>query len=139
MHKIYVYYAWLFGVGGVGYCLIELLWRGYTDPTMALAGGIAFCLLAVIQKVMKQFKFFYRCIVGGLTITAVELAFGTVFNLWLNKTIWDYSTLPLNYLGQICLLYTVLWCLLSAPMLIATELLRQKIMTKAPKQKQSSP
>ena len=103
MHKKYIYYGWLFVIGGVGYCLIELLWRGYTDPTMAFAGGIAFCLLAIIQKNMKPFRFFYRCIAGGLTITTVEFVFGAVFNLWLKRAVWDYSLMPLNLLGQICL------------------------------------
>lgn len=124
------FYGLLFGIGGVGYCFIELLWRGFTDISMAFAGGTALCLLAVIQKVLKPVRFLYRCVLGGLTITAVEMAFGTVFNLWLNRNVWDYSQMPLNILGQVCLLYTVLWCFLSVPMLMLTDILRQKFLPK---------
>ena len=128
MHLKFKFYLFVFCIGAVGYCLIELLWRGYTHPSMGVAGGLSFCLIAVIQKRLKPLKFTYRCIASGLCITAVELVFGGVFNLWLRLEVWDYSLMPLNLFGQVCLLYTVLWCLLSAPMLIASDLLRQKFL-----------
>ncbi|MBO5648527.1 MAG: hypothetical protein J6S76_01270, partial [Clostridia bacterium] len=28
---------------------------------------------------------------------------------------WDYSMMPYNVLGQICVTYTAAWCLLSVP------------------------
>ena len=122
------YYALLFGIGGAGYCFLELLWRGYTHPSMALAGGLSFCMIAVIQKYFKPLRFVYRCIASGLTITLIELIFGGVFNIWLDRGVWDYSLLPFNLGGQVCLLYAVLWCFLSAPMLILTDILRQRFL-----------
>ncbi len=127
MQKHFYYYGFLFTFGGMGYCLIELLWRGFTDITMAFAGGISFCLLALIQQHLKSLKFIYRCILGGLAISTVEFIFGIVFNLYLNRAVWDYSLMPLNLMGQVCVSYTVLWCILSAPMLIAAGLLREKL------------
>ena len=127
------FYILLFSVGAVGYCLIELLWRGRTHPSMGLAGGLAFCLMAIIQKELKPLNFIYRCIASGLSITAIELIFGGVFNLWLHKGVWDYSLMPFNLLGQICLTYTVLWCGLSSPMLIFTDILREKFSLKTNK------
>ncbi len=127
MQRNFKFFALIFCIGAVGYCLIELLWRGYTHPSMGLAGGLSFCLIAVIQKNLKQLKIIYRCIVSGLGITLVELIFGGVFNLWLGRAVWDYSLMPFNFLGQICLTYTVLWCVLSAPMLIATDIIRAKL------------
>lgn len=127
MYQKLKFYLFLFCIGAVGYCLIELLWRGYTHPSMGLAGGLSFCLIAVIQKRLKPLKFIYRCIASGLGITAIELIFGGVFNLWLGLKVWDYSLMPINLLGQVCLLYTVMWCFLAAPMLIASDLLRQRL------------
>ena len=126
MRKLFYYYSFLFVLGGVGYCCLELIWRGFTDITMGFAGGISFCLIALIQKHLKPLNFIYRCILSGLSITAVELIFGLVFNLKLQMKIWDYSIMPFIILGQVCLSYTVLWCALSAPMLIVTDLLREK-------------
>ncbi len=127
------FYGLIFSVGAVGYCLIELLWRGYTHPSMGDAGGLSFCMIALIQKRLKPFRFIYRCIASGIGITAIELLFGGVFNLWLGHEVWDYSLMPINLLGQVCLLYTVLWCFLAAPMLIASDLLRQRFYTDKPK------
>lgn len=126
------YYVVIFTIGAVGYCLLELLWRGRTHPSMALAGGMSFCLISVIQAKLKPLKFIYRCITSGLGITTIELAFGSIFNLWLKQSVWDYTTVPFNLLGQVCLTYTVLWCILSAPMLILTDIIRQKFNKKPP-------
>jgi uncharacterized membrane protein len=120
------YYSLLFAIGAVGYAFLEVLWRGYTHPSMAVAGGLSFCGLSLIQKYLKPLKFIYRCITGGLVITLIEVIFGAIFNLWLDLGVWDYSSVPLNFFGQICLLFTVMWCFLSAPFLIITDLIREK-------------
>ncbi len=130
MLKTMKYYMLIFSIGAVGYCLIELLWRGFTHPSMGLAGGLSFCIISVIQKRLKPLNFLYRCIAAGLSITVIEFIFGSIFNIWLNRNVWDYSLLPLNLLGQVCLIYTVLWCGLSAPMLILSDILREKFLFK---------
>lgn len=130
MRKNATNYCLLFIIGGIGYCLLELLWRGFTDPSMGLAGGISFCMLGIIQQKFKPLRLTYRCILGGLTITAIEMCFGLIFNIYLKRDVWDYSQLPLNLMGQICLLYTVIWCILSAPMLKLTDYLRKFILRK---------
>ena len=38
--------------------------------------------------------------------------------------IWDYSDLPYNLLGQVCLLYMNLWFLLSLPAILLDDWLR---------------
>jgi uncharacterized membrane protein len=42
-------------------------------------------------------------------VTAVEFVFGILFNLILKMNVWDYSNMPLNILGQICPLFTLMW------------------------------
>ncbi|MEE0840670.1 MAG: hypothetical protein U0L72_09060 [Acutalibacteraceae bacterium] len=115
MKKIKKYdIATVFAVGSVGYCCIELLWRGHTHWTMAVAGGVCFTLITAIEKKFPRAKFLYKCVMGSLAITTVELVFGVIFNLLLNKNIWNYSNLKFNFLGQICVLYTVLWGFITA-------------------------
>lgn len=123
MFKNIRFYAFIFAIGAVGYCLIEILWRGYTHPTMAFAGGLSFVMIALIEEHCKKLRLLYRMLLGGLAITAIEAAFGVVFNLFYGNNVWDYSLLPFNWRGQICLLYSVLWCFLTVPLLFLCELL----------------
>ncbi len=105
----------LFSVGAVGYSGLEILWRGHTHPSMMLAGGICFLGFSRIADKMKNSPALYRCIAGSAAATAVELCFGIIFNLILKKGVWDYSRIPINFMGQICLLYSVLWGFLCIP------------------------
>lgn len=120
-------YAILFAIGGVLYCLIEILWRGYTHWTMGIVGGICFILIGLINNS----RFFYhlmpfkqQMLIGGLIVTIVEFIAGCILNLWLGLNIWDYSEVPFNILGQICLPYMLLWILLSAVAIVLDDYLR---------------
>lgn len=128
MKNYTIYYSTLFGLGFFGYGLIEILWRGRTHPSMSLLGGLCFCVLSLIQQYFKSVKFLYRCVLGGLTITALEFVFGLILNLKLSATVWDYSMFPINFYGQICLIYTVFWCFLSVPFLIISDMIKTKLL-----------
>lgn len=104
-----------FALGGTGYGLIELLWRGNTHPSMWLAGGVCFCGFSCIGHRLQAAPLLYRQAAGALWVTAVEFVFGLVCNLWLKLNVWDYSHLPFHILGQICLLFTVFWGILAGP------------------------
>lgn len=103
----------MFLIGGMGYNLIEILWRGYTHISMFFAGGICFNAFAAIREKFKKSNKLTLAALGALTVTAVEFVTGLIVNLWLKKGVWDYSNRPLNLLGQICPLFTLLWGLLS--------------------------
>lgn len=104
-----------FLVGALGYPFIEILWRGFTHPTMALAGGLAAVALYRINRGLSRGALVLRLLASGAAVTLIELLFGVVFNLGLGMAVWDYSGMPLHLLGQICLPYSLLWCLLSLP------------------------
>ena len=111
-------YTILFGLGAFGYGTLEVLWRGYSHWTMMIAGGICFTLFAVISEKLQGLPLLYKCISGSLTVTSIELIFGSIFNICLGMNVWDYSNLPLNLGGQICLLFSVLWgflCIVAVP------------------------
>lgn len=105
--------AALFFIGGGLYNLIEILWRGYTHWSMFLLGGLCFLLIGGIHTRLQKCSLFWRCTLCALTITAMEFLCGCLVNRVLHLGVWDYSAFPLNLLGQVCLLYTVLWGLLS--------------------------
>ena len=100
----------MFFLGGVGYVSLELVWRGWSHFSMFLAGGSCFLLLGRLDKV-KSAPLWLRGIVGSAVITAVELMTGLIFNRGYQG--WDYRGAPMNFLGQICLPFTLLWMPIS--------------------------
>ncbi|MBR5472454.1 MAG: hypothetical protein IKU82_00545 [Clostridia bacterium] len=103
----------LFGIGAIGYGVIEILWRGRTHWSMLMAGGLSFLGLFKISSLMKNSSRLKKAIAGCILITAIEYIFGIIFNVILKRKVWDYSRMPLNLGGQICALYSFFWLVLS--------------------------
>ena len=61
-------------------------------------------LIGLINEVIPwEMAFWKQCIIGSFVVTGIEFVSGCIVNLWLGWNVWDYSHLPLNLLGQICL------------------------------------
>ena len=101
--------TFLFYLGGMLYCGLELLWRGRSHGSMFLLGGVCFLILGRVGRL--PVNLFARAVLGGLLITGAELAVGLIVNR--NFQVWDYRSIPLNFRGQICPLYALLWTFLS--------------------------
>ena len=97
--------SFLFLLGGTGYIGLELLWRGRSHVSMFFAGGACFLLLGQLQK--TKLSPAITCLLGACVITAVELAAGLLVNR--SFRVWDYRQMPMNFLGQICLPFSLLW------------------------------
>ncbi len=112
-------FSTVFWIGGAVYNMIEVLWRGYTHWSMTLTGGVCFAAVYFLHVYALRLSFFARCLIGTAAITAAEFAAGCVVNLWLRWDVWDYSRVPFNLYGQVCLLYSFLWfglCAAAAPL-----------------------
>ena len=115
----------LMAVGGMLYALFEIGFRGYTHWTMIIVGGICFYLIGLINEVIPwEMEIWKQCVIGSLVVTAVEFVYGCIINLWLGWGVWDYSDMPFNILGQVCLPFSALWVLLSALAIILDDYLR---------------
>jgi len=101
----------LFGIGGLAYVGLELLWRGRSHISMFFAGGICFLLLGRLNRIQPRLPFWAQGILGSVTITSVELLAGLLANR--DYSVWDYRDMPLNFYGQICLPFSLLWIPLS--------------------------
>lgn len=117
----------LFCVGGMAYNVIEVLYRGYTHWTMFVVGGLCFILIGLINETLSwETALWKQMLIGGTVITVVEFVTGCVVNLWLGWNIWDYSQLPLNILGQICMPFYFVWVLLSLVGIVLDDMIRWK-------------
>ena len=102
-----------FLIGGAGYGIIEILWRGHTHWAMLVAGGICFMIFSYVAKAFKRRSLLFKAYLCAVAVTGVEMVFGFIFNMTLGAAIWDYSNQPCNFMGQICLLYSLLWGVLG--------------------------
>lgn len=106
--------AVLFCVGGIVYIVIELLWRGYSHWSMFFLGGLCFLVLGWLNERMEwETPLLLEMLLGAFLITVLEFGFGYIFNIRLGLNVWDYSDMPLNIMGQVCLPYMLLWFILS--------------------------
>ncbi|MCD8026062.1 MAG: putative ABC transporter permease [Clostridiales bacterium] len=106
----------LFSIGGVGYALLEILWRRKTHWTMALTGGTCFVSLYRFYQRHSKMKLVSRCLSGSAIITFIEFFCGCIVNLKYKLNVWDYSDCRYNLKGQVCPFYSTLWALLCIPL-----------------------
>ena len=99
----------LFGLGGSVYVGLELLWRRRSHVSMFAAGGVCFLLLGKIRDLGLPMAL--KPLVGAGAITTVELGTGLLVNR--DHHVWDYRKSPMNYRGQSCLPFSLLWIPLS--------------------------
>ena len=81
---------------------------------MLIAGAVCFSLLYAMSNYMNEPRP-HLWIMGAAVITAVEFVCGAIVNVRLGWNVWDYSAHFANLYGQICLLFTFFWFLLSIP------------------------
>ena len=116
MKRNFFLYASAFAAGAVGYPLLEVAFRGRSHISMALAGGLSLAFIFYLADKYRKLPLLFHAALSALFITALELFIGVVVNLNLHLGVWDYTGLPLNLWGQICLPFTGIWFLLSLPL-----------------------
>jgi uncharacterized membrane protein len=124
MNKILKFIS-LFLIGGSIYFLMETIWRGYSHWSMFILGGICFVIIGGLNEYYGwDMPFLKQCLIGAAVITGLEFLTGLIVNKMCGWAVWDYSGLPLNIMGQICLPYSLLWFVLSGVAIIIDDYLR---------------
>ncbi len=121
-------YLFLFLVGGFTYFYIEILFRGYSHFSMIICGGLAFILCGAINQLMHfRISLASQMILSSIIITGLEFVTGYLVNIRLHWNVWDYSKMPYNLYGQICVAYSAIWLILSLVCIFVDDLIRWKI------------
>ena len=125
--KSFLKYSMLFAYGGMIYMTLEEIFRQRTAYSMGICGGLAFIIIGCLNNVIPwSMSLIKQCLIGGICIvTPLELIFGELFNR--TYEIWDYRAIPLNFDGQICVPFTILWCFVSLVAIILDDYLRYYI------------
>ena len=113
MKKVYKN-LFLFIFGFMAYITIEVFWRGYSYPLMGLCGAIAFIAIDNINnKISWDVDILVQGAIGSIIITLMEFIIGSLSLQGILQQMWDYTNVPLNYKGIICLPFSIIWFLLS--------------------------
>lgn len=120
---LHVFYG---AIGGVIYYIIEVLFRGYSHWSMIILGGICFVLIGLLDEWQKRPPMLRQMVQGAVIVTVLEFITGCIVNLWLGWNVWDYSNLPFNILGQVCLFFTLAWFFIT-PIAVKLENLLHKL------------
>ena len=118
--------AAMFLLGGTGYVGLEYLWRGRSHISMFVAGGVCFLLLGKLTEIKPRLPWAVRCLLGAGIITVVELAAGLIANR--DYTVWDYRQMPFHFLGQVCLVYSLLWIPVSFGAMLLYRLIGKRLL-----------
>ena len=108
-------YLLLWLVGGCLYFSFEVVFRGFSHWSMFVLGGICMCFCAW-QGSVREWRDplwvqLLRCMVF---ITSCEFITGIIVNKWLRLEVWDYTDMPFQILGQVCLPFTIIFAGLCA-------------------------
>lgn len=118
-------YLILGNIGGIVYILIELFYRGYSHWTMYIVAAISFILIGLINEFINwDMKLWKQMLIGSIIITIIEFISGYIVNIKLSWHVWDYSTLPFNIMGQVCLAFSIIWFFISLIAIVVDDYLR---------------
>ena len=118
----------IFLIFGFLYICLELLYRGRTHISMFFVGGLCGVLIGLINDNTPDIPLFYQCILGTTIVTSIEFISGCYLNIYLGLGVWDYSHVPFNFLGQVCLPFSIIWMLLSIPVIYLDDYLKNKLL-----------
>lgn len=123
--RVFLKYLFLFIVGGAVYYSMEMLFRGYSHYSMAILGGICFIACGLLNEILSwDTPLLLQGLIGSGIITVLEFLTGVLVNMILHLNVWDYSNMPLNVLGQICLPFSLLWVIIAIGAIILDDYIR---------------
>ena len=102
--------------GGTVYFLLEVGYKiatGYPERISWTMLVVAILLCVPVERcgaeLPWQCPLWCQALCCAVMVTSVEFLVGLILNLWLGLCVWDYSHLPFNVCGQICLQFSLIW------------------------------
>lgn len=106
-------YLTLFLTGGMIYYYMEIFTRGYSHYSMIICGGLAMICCGGLNQIFCSMSILSQMVLSALIITVLEFITGYIVNIIFDIGVWSYYYLPYNFMGQVCLIYSILWMFLS--------------------------
>ena len=121
--------------GGALYFLLEVAYKTITGHPERISWTmlvLAVVLCVPVERAGYQLPWdcplWLQAMACAALVTITEFAAGCVLNLWLGFDIWDYSSLPLNLMGQICLPFSLVWLVLCFLFIVVFDWMRYAVI-----------
>lgn len=113
-------YVWIFIAGCYGGYIVETIWclirHGYIESRKSLvlghlsvAYGMGAVLLTLVLIRLQHASWWKIFLVAFVTGTVTEYICSLGQEILFGTVAWDYSNVPLNINGRVCLLYSLFW------------------------------
>ena len=123
--KRVIKYTVLFVAFSALYVWIEIMFRNRSDRSMLALSGVLGVTLGLLNNIIPwSMTLAQQALIGGfLIVTPMEYFVGK-FLVNQDLSIWNYSNMPWNIDGQICLPFTFIWCVISVIVVVLDDYLR---------------
>lgn len=120
--------VFMFIFGFMAYITIEVCYKQTSHWMMGLCGGLVFVLLDKINdKISWDMDILVQGTIGSLLITSLEFIIGEMSLRGLIQPMWDYSDMPFNYKGIVCLPFSLIWVGLSIVAIVVADFINYYI------------
>ena len=123
--KRIINYIVLFIAFSALYVWIEIMFRNRSDRSMVFLSGTVGIIIGLCNNIIPwSMTLVQQALIGGfLIVTPMEYIVGK-YIVNQDLSIWNYSNMPLNIDGQICLPFTLIWCVISLGVIVLDDYLR---------------
>ena len=101
---------------GFIYCMIEILFRGWSHWSMFVLTGFlgVFCVDSINNTLSFDCDYIAQILISTILCTIGEGISGIILNIWLQLNVWDYSKMTFGtfFFGQCNVLFCFAWMLI---------------------------
>ena len=101
---------------GFIYCMIEILFRGWSHWSMFVLAGFlgVFCIDSINNTLSFDCDYIVQILISTILCTIGEGISGIILNVWLQLNVWDYSKMTFGtfFFGQCNVLFCFAWMLI---------------------------
>lgn len=101
---------------GFIYCMIEILFRGWSHWSMFVLTGFlgVFCVDSINNTLSFDCDYIVQILISTILCTIGEGISGIILNVWLQLNVWDYSKMTFGtfFFGQCNVLFCFAWMLI---------------------------
>ena len=101
---------------GFIYCMIEILFRGWSHWSMFILTGFlgVFCVDSINNTLSFDCDYIVQILISTILCTIGEGISGIILNIWLQLNVWDYSKMTFGtfFFGQCNVLFCFAWMLI---------------------------